>query len=259
MMFVDADDWLVSDCVEKALQALEQTDSVCVVFESYIADTKGNKRIALHCEKTMEWQSGNRDFIYGYLGDISRYVGTSVWNKLYVSQIIKENNLRFTDLKIGADTIFCLEYATYPGKWVRINVPLYWYYQNESSVMHRYDKNFAKKIMQLMVAYSEFAKRYNRFGDLRRAVQSKCVIDYYVILRYEYENSPKRLKRKRLQFFINNDRYRARILGADTHNLSGRYKLVYLLIRFKATSLLQFLLWIYFNRYWKLNKGKVED
>ncbi len=65
------------------------------------------------------------------------------WGKMYLLQIILENNIRFIEnMPIGEDAAFLFEYFHYCKLVVFLDQSLYKYYELEGSVTKRYKENF---------------------------------------------------------------------------------------------------------------------
>ena len=69
----------------------------------------------------------------------------TVWSKLYKTELIKENEIWFTDLsKIGTneDTLFNIQAYYYASSFVFLNQPFYHYWRaNDTSVTSGYKPN----------------------------------------------------------------------------------------------------------------------
>lgn len=66
----------------------------------------------------------------------------SVWNKMFIADIIKLNNIKFKDIALGEDTIFVLNYICKIKKISIINKSLYNYLScNSQSLSKKYNKD----------------------------------------------------------------------------------------------------------------------
>ena len=165
--------------------------------------------------------------------------------KLYISDIIKENNLKFDDsLSLGEDLIFNFVYLDYTNKnIIVINKELYFYLQNnENSLSKKYYQDMFeiyKKINSVMYQYlnkwncdkSQFGKYYN-----------SCFFKYEVVLKNTFsnqnnvsnkekiKNNNKILKSKEFTMAINNMSYKPNIL----------YKLAYLSKNYRIVKIIEF-------------------
>ncbi len=137
IQFVDGDDYISVDTVEKLVAALEDNKAEWVNFQYHRVDEAGN---AL----------GDYDFTNGYI-DLSNenskltfitdvlieyHVGYEIWDKLYVSSLIKDNNLRFDEkCHMGEDLEFNICYSLLSSSLICIEDRLYNYRIRGGSAM----------------------------------------------------------------------------------------------------------------------------
>ena len=70
------------------------------------------------------------------------YLYNELWNKMYISKIIKENNIKFNKkYELGEDFLFNLDYTKYIQRASFINEPLYIYTDGEYGLKLRYRAN----------------------------------------------------------------------------------------------------------------------
>ncbi len=248
ILFIDADDWIETNTLNILSQTVEKTNADCIVFENLIV-TDNFSRNACHLDEERSWKAGTTEFIYNYFGVNSRYLGTAVWNKLFKLSIINENGLRFNELRIGADTIFCLEYAWISKDWYRINEALYSYYQNDASVMHDFSPKFETSMRTLMDSYDEYAKRHNVEKELQGAICSINVRDLFTICKYYSEAYSGKELIRHYRRLIGDECYRNKILKADISILYSYYKFVFYIFKFKMVHCLAIVIWMYHRRY----------
>ena len=129
--FVDADDWVSEDYLEKLYTAIIEND----------ADLAS-------CGFT-KWHNEDKQkkYIYPNPGTYNKYEfyqemhlnQVLLWVTMYRKSIIEEKNLRFdTQLRRMEDGCFVAEYCTYCDKFVTIPEHLYYYYQREGSAINQY-------------------------------------------------------------------------------------------------------------------------
>lgn len=111
IVFVDSDDWLERGFMESALDQVKKINAdwyICgFVEENYISGSAYSEIIyslklphTYHVAELLE--DYNNEFEYGI---------TSVWGKVYISKLIKENAIFFDEgMSIGEDTNFNLRY-----------------------------------------------------------------------------------------------------------------------------------------------------
>lgn len=180
IMLVDSDDWIDVETCEAAFKACVENQAD-IVFWSYIREFEKislpkviftedrifdkNQCRLLHCRFT------------GLLGhELSNPENSdsmaTAWGKLYKSEIIKKNNLTFTDLKkIGAyeDGLFNLHYFGYVEKAVFINKYFNHYRKSNVNALTQTYKpelfNQYKKLFQIIKQYIHENGLSNEFND----------------------------------------------------------------------------------------------
>lgn len=137
--FVDADDYVESDMIEKMLSKAEiGCVVVCNVVHNHSTD------------KVLRMQSGERrysyndSFIQEYLkGNIGKEIAFSACNKIFELRLLKEHNIFFPkDIAIGEDMIFVLKYLSICSGIKFINEGLYHYRIHENSAMNSSKKDY---------------------------------------------------------------------------------------------------------------------
>lgn len=108
IMFIDSDDWIESNMVEKMYDAIQNSDiAVCgskTVEKNKIIDN------TLYQSFTKEKNLIGKEII----NLINRVQHRCVWNKIYKISILKKNNIMFNEeIKCGEDSIFNFTYFKY--------------------------------------------------------------------------------------------------------------------------------------------------
>lgn len=136
--FVDADDVLVEDSIEK-LVSISEKGNYDIVSGNYF---RVDKEIKI---SSNSYSSGEIDR-YGCKENKKRYnlFKTSssfgyVWGKLYRSTFINKHKLRFNVAKkvFMEDTLFNLKAFSFNPKYYILNEPIYYYYIYESSTSNK--------------------------------------------------------------------------------------------------------------------------
>lgn len=106
--FVDADDWVKPNHLEVLVNQIDLDVDLCI--NSFIADLYYGSRPYQYKEvKTHE----NIESINAFFTILLQH-SQFLWNKLFKSNIIKDNHIRFnTNISLGEDNIFILEYLNY--------------------------------------------------------------------------------------------------------------------------------------------------
>ena len=141
--FVDSDDFIQPDMFEQLLGAYDKESielSACALFYN-IESVRPDNDFVCSNEDTYKMLFDRKAYPYfeGY-----------IWNKLYVAEIIKNNNIQFsTDIKRCEDTLFNFEYFKYVNKTYIVNKCCYNYIINDASCTSINDINDYVKILDL--------------------------------------------------------------------------------------------------------------
>lgn len=140
VVFVDSDDYLEPDIINKALQwQLTHNEYLC----KWNMATFGENAVAVkhivtytHSMNMIRWKAS---IISGNFGaDIGISIRT-VWGGLFCLKIIKDNNIRFIEnLYIGEDAVFVLEYIKFTKGMTFLETTGYYYRIHTASAARRY-------------------------------------------------------------------------------------------------------------------------
>lgn len=153
IQFVDADDAIHPNMTERLLQSLTNVERPCqwVVCNYYkiMNDCRiRNKKLDRAGVYT------GVEYLINTLKDPGHHYYGVLWNKMYVTKIIKNNQLKFrVDVNLGEDFIFNLRYMMYISNVVVL--PDYFYYYNRAnpiSLSHQSNESY-------LFSYSELQNR----------------------------------------------------------------------------------------------------
>ena len=140
LAFIDSDDWIEAEYIEKLYAALVSTKSeiaICGYIRRY-ADGGKSENILL-CEDTIAL-SGNK--VLEWAGDKQIPFVGFVWGKLYRKQLLTQNSLCFDiEIKICEDSLFNYQVFSKCGKAVMIKDSLYNYLIRGDSVTRSANKS----------------------------------------------------------------------------------------------------------------------
>lgn len=138
--FIDADDYVVADYLEKLFNALVTVDEVDLSVLNYYEVNSKNEFIK-HTLDSSKF-TGNIQYDYDKLQSIL----WAPWGKLYKMDIIRKHHIMFpSDLLIAEDQIFNFQYIYYINRCNFIDMYGYYYNQdNENSLI----KNITSKKMK---------------------------------------------------------------------------------------------------------------
>ena len=158
--FVDADDWLHTDCYQQLIQRQQATNADMVTCPYYYA-FDGHVTATSFTESFSEGFSRPERFLFTLLKQQNPFA----WNKIYRRSWVSE--IRFDPrYTIAEDWFFVSKLAQQGGIATQINCPLYFYYQRQNSMLRTSNCRQWYLAMQLALKlYNKFKK--NDFPPLR--------------------------------------------------------------------------------------------
>lgn len=202
--FIDSDDKYEKNFLSKMVECLESNNSQLVTCGYKTSDNKKilliKKNNKIKCTKNFQM----------YLEVLkSNLLFNEIWNKLYVSSIIKENNVFFDELyELGEDYLFNLDYMKYIEKACYINEPLYIYTVSCDGLKQKYRKDKFDIEYRLTKILKEY---YEKKGYSMDFVYNQTARIYYNgIIDIFKKNNLVRNKEKdeQLKEFIKREKYR---------------------------------------------------
>lgn len=216
--FLDADDMLEVDCLEKVAGCLEVENRIELIAFDVFLNTPSKKWVRKGCivdnGLLQRANFGDIFVIYNdesesYLQKIATYTS---WNKFYRNEFIKQNYIRFEKgIYSGEDFLFCLEIWGLVKKVAYIEVPLYNYMFNEDSCIHQGAHRKVEIILnnqqRIYKACRELIKKNNLPSFYFIPCANGCIHSIYSIcesLHYniEYKNLSLSEKNKKLDLAL---------------------------------------------------------
>lgn len=159
VLFLDCDDYLEKNALEKFIKEIEETESdlVCSSYSKVDLNGKEIKEI-LYKTEVINDEEILKQFLL-------RNINPGIGNSLIKTEIVKKNKLKFGKYSYGADTLFFRYLVLNCKKMKVINEKLFFYVNNPSSVMNT---NFTHKRLEVLESIEEFRKRYN--GKLEKYI-----------------------------------------------------------------------------------------
>lgn len=165
--FVDADDWIELDAIEAFMEAA--TSPACDFVVSDFYRVQGDRMSYKHGpasglisrEKYAEYMSSRpANFYY-----------TSLWNKMFKRRIIEDNHMRFdTGMHFGEDHVFILEYMALVDRVALVDRALYYYIDNEGSLIHQ-GLNPVGVVKMKWNTFRPYLRLYHDLDIMRHAYQ----------------------------------------------------------------------------------------
>lgn len=148
--FVDADDYVDLDYFEKLYKTAKKYDSDISVA-SILKHKKSYKKYNVLYKK--EETAEHIQEKIKLCGDVKKFFFYA-WNKIYRTDLIKNNEIKFSEGQIYEDVIFAVKALYYSNKVVSVPNTLYHYIEHSSSSIKQKDKT-GKKKEDLRKAYTQ--------------------------------------------------------------------------------------------------------
>ncbi len=168
ILLFDSDDILLPTAIEKMVERYQKDNLDLVIGKTIKIDAYGRKigdKISKPAIETHE----NELFLY------DPFPG----NKLYKAEIIKTNNIRFGNVRIGQDLNFYLKYCAYVKKYKCINDTVSKYRVLENSI----SRTYSFKIFDIVESYNDIEKFYKKNNlltdDITKVLNSSKCFHYY--------------------------------------------------------------------------------
>ena len=128
IVFVDADDYLEQDAIEKEVRIIKEGKNEIVFFEFF-----KNRSAREKSSRILEYREYESDKINVIKEMAGGEYFSSIWRGIYNSEMIKSNNILFKDIKFGEDLIFNIECILASHSVLINNNAYYHYMDNEDS------------------------------------------------------------------------------------------------------------------------------
>lgn len=206
LMFVDSDDWVEPDFVEK-MAPLCKEDETCMPICGYVNhDEKKNGRTDLFLwsqEQKIETVPVKDTIVKLY----EKRMLQIIWNKVFLVKTIKENQIKFDEhICIGEDFRFLLDYMKCQKieQFKFLNLPLYHYSRdNENSLMSRLLEIGIEEPMKNFRKMYEFTKKSPEEIERLLEKEYEKQLEYYAYLIVHDRHLSKAEKREKVQALSN--------------------------------------------------------
>lgn len=237
--FIDSDDQIDKDYFNKLYKNLKSTNSDLVVcsikqinrdYESDFSAQSGCINLISIDEKGRKlWKTLNHNYLL-----------CGPCNKLYVSEIIKKNNIFFPiDTSYGEDLLFNFSYLKYCKTISYTPATTYFYNQdNTDSLSHKYRENMFENGLRLNNCMMQFCIEKNLYDDDAKKYFSRRIFDDAYNSLFSLFSSICNLKPgkkyKRIKTIMNNKQLINAIKFAEINDYSRFYTL---LIKYRLSFL----------------------
>lgn len=242
MMFLDGDDLIEDNMLEKMYSTITENDLDLVIcnhstFNKDINDKVTKKSCGNYIVR------GKNECRKTYVDLLKNELVQPPWNKIYRSAIIKNNNIRFPDLRRSQDAVFNCNYFEYVNSYEVIEDSLYNYRENDINLAWmKFPKEYFDICVTLNNIHLDAVERWSVLNDEARVFFSTYFIfDTIQCIRYSFSprwNLSQKDRRAYINNIINNKKTRTSIKLSRQMNIFN--KLMQKLIENKYTSIIIF-------------------
>lgn len=171
MLFLDSDDFLAEDAIEKMVDVSERDQSDIVLANFKTFNDQGEERTFMI--ELAEGKYTTKELVSHFYDVIAMNMLSCIGTKLYRMAFVKERKKETPDTTItNYDIAFILDALAAEPQLSYLNKAVYIYYQREGSITHSYRKNMYKGFIQ---ARKELLPLLQKYGCYERKK-----LDYHV-------------------------------------------------------------------------------
>ena len=172
--FVDSDDWLELNALEKLYDNAKSNDSDLVLFNSIEIHQDSTKdRIYLPLDESIDYN--NFTFDYNYNKRLVLNKMFVIWSKFYKTSFLKENNIRFHNYEIFNDLQFHVETMIFAKKISYL-----------PEILYNYNKLNVNSIQTKKTAYNKRLVIFEIFNEIRLFLMDLNLWEEFKIDFYEF-------------------------------------------------------------------------
>ena len=162
IMFIDNDDFIDSDYIEKHIQEIEKND-YDIVISGYKRVSDNKKIFEVILDEAYRW---------------TRYISIAPWGKLYKASYLKNNDIKFLKTPIGEDVYFNLQTNTLTENIKIIKYTGYNWYYNGKSVTNTITEKIKKiDVIELLNTHYGILEQKNSINN-----KNHDLLELYFIL-----------------------------------------------------------------------------
>ena len=238
--FVDADDYLLPDAIQKLVAKQRQNDSDIVTGKIRVDDLNGSRIIE---------EPNYEDVGQMLLNIVSSRGNHENVARIYRTKIVKDYGVRYPEhVKIGEDWLYLVNYVRHAKKVSCINDIIYIYdYTNQQSAMHSISKNYGYLIKSDIIVLHDIKKviidKGRSYNDALEQFMARLIEDG---LMFAYHHRDRKLFNE-LKYYIKeihkyniDDKYRYKKLSIGSLLYLESYRLYFWLwkqrTRFKSSK-----------------------
>lgn len=162
LMFIDADDRLEQDMIERLVRAMDEKKAdVCVCgYDTYVEGVNDNSREVFSLDEQLLDTPEKAKHFFAKL--FPEGMAGYLWNKIYRADIIKEHGIRFPDMRRLQDGVFNVIYFDHVSSCYILSEQLYHYRVNaQTDMFKKCPTNYYDLIRRFSLDFIDTKKGWN--------------------------------------------------------------------------------------------------
>lgn len=194
IFFIDSDDFITKDCVEKLFNTMKSNDVDFVVGSCEKIDeiNKKHENYMILERKTIKNSNEIKEYIFQ---DSKRRYSANAWNILFKISFLREKGLFFIPNIYYEDNLFSISTYTQSNSCSCISDITYLYRQREGSIMQFGERAFTEKEIKDLTYVRKEEKKYLRnfdcckhFEDIYLSLSVSCFYQAKAFLHHNLNN-----------------------------------------------------------------------
>lgn len=204
--FIDSDDWISYDYLEKGLTYMEQCASEIGMF-TLKREYDDIKDIIYKCKYNTLLQLGSEESIKimakEYNFDVN--IVPSTTNKIYLRQFLIDNNIFFPENRKFEDLLFSIKTMLAASKLICIPEATYFHYRRKGSIVQSFEHKNSEDMLFILKEIKVYLENNNYFEIYKKSFYLFCEHFMNLIIRQINEFcSDENIKKAELTFIVKN-------------------------------------------------------
>ena len=236
LLFLDADDKLMNDCLEKCNRAVE--DSVVDIYIGKYLTNKCNRAVSRDYSNIQCDKEELISCIISHENNFPNYAIGGPWGKIFRREYLQKSNIRFIEgIKKCQDRLFMLECVENANKFIFLDEYLYVYtVDNPNRVCVRYNDEIDSILKEVLRYTNNFVKgHYPQNNQIKYAFGQMNINFIIVILKLKYLHKNRGInflcRLKEIKQFSKEFNVKYYIENYSISGLTYKWKFVFLFLR----------------------------
>lgn len=204
--FIDSDDWISYDYLEKGLTYMEQCASEIGMF-TLKREYDDIKDIIYKCKYNTLLQLGSEESIRvmakEYNFDVN--IVPSTTNKIYLRQFLIDNNIFFPENRKFEDLLFSIKTMLAASKLICIPDATYFHYRRKGSIVQSFEHKNSEDMLFILKEIKVYLENNNYFEIYKKSFYLFCEHFMNLIIRQINEFcSDENIKKAEMTFIVKN-------------------------------------------------------